>query len=1151
MLQAIFQSWQRRRPFGSLALVLLLLIGALVLLFSSSASRASAKSKNGLTVVESNARHLVVELNLPDLHIVPSASAGSRYSDISIPDWGYTNLPGKPRLPVLGTLVGIPQGAQVALRVLEDETAGQPLDTPPSPAPTLRFDSTVPDEMPGEPSIEYNADGSAYQGDASYPAEPWTLSQPQSWRSQRVVKLEFHPVLYNPAHGALELHKRVRVELDFHTPEGAAPASLGQHVAEGNLEVLFRANLINYKQARAWRTNRVETDAPPSAPAPSAGGAWYKIEVNADGMYALTCSALSSAGINLGAMPLDSVQLWRGNAQLALSVQDTGTSNVCDGTDQIVFYGQAAQSIYTDSNVYWLTFGGAAGKRMVVHNDTTTAGVPVSFSDVLTIEENHYYLSQFPFSETGDHWYWNFVPNVSVSPYVPYRDYPFNLDNPLTGGNATLHVSLAGFSISPHLTTISINGTTVGSPESWSSNIIHEFDVSFDSALLHAGSNTIRLTEGYNYPPNLIYVNKFILTYPRDYVAVSDQLHFTQATDGQWKYRVNNFSTQSVAAFDVTDPLNAIAITPSVNGTGPYLVRFTETTNGTRDYRVLSTAQYRSPLRITPDTPSTWRTTANGADYIIITPAVFRAAVQPLADFRASQGLRVAMVDVQDIYDEFSGGVVSADAIHDFLAYTYANWQTPHPAYVLLVGDGNFNFKGYLNPYTAEVNYIPPYMKLVDPWIGVTASDNRYVSLDAGSTLPSMAIGRFPALSATDVTAMVNKTINYESNPAPGAWRNQVLFVSDTAYTSSGAVEAAGNFWNLSDAVAGSSTYVPAPLVIDRAYFSACNSATYPQCKRPYSMYTTAGATHSAALAAINSGRLLVNYVGHSSITQWRGALLTAADATTIANGSYLPIMAPMTCYDGYFIQPGVASIAEGWLQRANGGAVASWAATGQGIAAGHDFLDRGLFLALFGQNSKRLGPAAMSGKMYLWLNGGGANLDLIDTYNLLGDPALKLPSRYVPPTPTPTFTASNTPTRTNTFTATTTRTNTPLATNTPTRTNTPIATRTNTTLPTKTRTNTPGPSRTPTKAPTKTPTKGPTKTPTKAPTKTPTKGPTKTPTKGPTKTPTKAPTKTPTKIPGTLLILPPELYRQETFVLLPPASTKAPVVGISIPVRI
>ncbi len=85
----------------------------------------------------------------------------------------------------------------------------------------------------------------------------------------------------------------------------------------------------------------------------------------------------------------------------------------------------------------------------------------------------------------------------------------------------------------------------------------------------------------------------------------------------------------------------------------------------------------------------------NGADYILITHPDFYDAVQPLADYRHGQGLRVKRIDVQDVYDEFNAGLADPEAIRSFLEYAYTNWQAPAPAYVVLVGDGNVDPKNY------------------------------------------------------------------------------------------------------------------------------------------------------------------------------------------------------------------------------------------------------------------------------------------------------------------------------------------------------------------------------------------------------------------------------------------------------------------------
>jgi hypothetical protein len=42
-------------------------------------------------------------------------------------------------------------------------------------------------------------------------------------------------------------------------------------------------------------------------------------------------------------------------------------------------------------------------------------------------------------------------------------------------------------------------------------------------------------------------------------------------------------------------------------------------------------------------------------------------------------------------------------------------------------------------------------------------------------------------------------------------------------------------------------------------------------------------------------------------------------------------------------------------------------------------------------QSARQMGAATVMGKVNLWTNGAGLNRDLIDTFILLGDPALHL----------------------------------------------------------------------------------------------------------------------------------------------------------------
>ena len=188
-------------------------------------------------------------------------------------------------------------------------------------------------------------------------------------------------------------------------------------------------------------------------------------------------------------------------------------------------------------------------------------------------------------------------------------------------------------------------------------------------------------------------------------------------------------------------------------------------------------SHWLKPQGILVDNPSDLHNPENGADYIIISHGDFITDVQPLADWRASQGLRVKVVDVQDIYDEFSFGLLDPQAIHDFLAYTYDYWQRPAPAYVLLVGDGNYDFKNYMG-YNDRI-FIPPYLADVDQFMGETVANNYYVSVSGDDPLPDMYLGILPVRTRSGAASVVDKILAYEQNPPQNTWNQTAMFVAD------------------------------------------------------------------------------------------------------------------------------------------------------------------------------------------------------------------------------------------------------------------------------------------------------------------------------------------------------------------------------------
>jgi len=512
--------------------------------------------------------------------------------------------------------------------------------------------------------------------------------------------------------------------------------------------------------------------------------------------------------------------------------------------------------------------------------------------------------------------------------------------------------------------------------DTWATQNDYVFDWPLPQSVL-SESSTIRL----EVTGDLDLVKWFEVVYTRDFAADAGVAQFSGDSAGTWKYSVSGFDADPAEVWDVTQPQAPQRILNfEVTGSAPNeTLAFQQQITGERQYVAVTAGAILTPDSIASGAPADLLAPGNAADYIIISHPDFLDAIQPLADYHAAQGLRVNVVNVRDVYDEFSYGIFDPEAIRDFLQYAYTSWTRPAPTYVLLVGDGNYDFKNFTS---SEPNYIPPYLADADPFMGEVAADNRYVAFDSSNGLPEMALGRLPVKTAAETTAIVQKILGYPAS-ATGDWVTKALFVADNA-------DEGGDFPGESDA---SAALLPAFFTIDKTYLPAGQTTSSPGTL----------AARSAILAAINAGRGIVNYVGHSSPNAWAYEdVFDKNSLPSLTNAGRLPFVVSMTCLTGYYIYPlipatpttparDMSSLDEALLRQPGGGAIAVFSPVGKGVTPGHHLLNDGLFKAIFGQHVAEIGLATLQAKAYLYANS-SANRDLIDTYLLFGDPALALP---------------------------------------------------------------------------------------------------------------------------------------------------------------
>ena len=968
----------------------------------------TTRPASGLRIVESTEDTLVLELDVPAYELQTVAAAQEQFQRIAIADATSLALPGKPELPKFSALLGIPSQGRVSIRVLEDsvETMLGRYRVLPAAGPA----PLAGDLQPG--TTQRLPDRAAYASAELYPAEVARVAETAWLRDQHLARVEIYPFQYLAATGTLRWHRHLRIEIKF---EGAGiPDRLAATpAATGPFEQMLRDTLLNYDTARQWRSN---VAAPSVAARSNAVTPRYKIVVDHDGLYRVTYNDLLSAGLVMTSFDPRNLHLTNQGLDVAIEVVGEQDGQFDPG-DYLLFYGQRLRGDllaskhtdeaddwiilngwqpefnakmvekYTNENVYWLETGTAPGWRMTSIDGTPT-GAPMADYYTATVRAEQSLLWKTTHFNDEDTWFWDEIITAFTGHTVT-RTYTTTLSAiaavPLS---ATVRAELTTITPNPppsptYRTIFRLNTVSnVLEDTVWTGLVRHRLQASTPVTMLVEGPNALTLTViAQPLTPNAdLFFDWFEIQYPRRLQAESNQLTFSDQRSGSRQYAAGNFTTATLQVLNISNPWQPQRVVSGsiTSAAGQYTATFQVAASVPVTYFVGGADQFQTPKQISrydpPDLGS-----SNGADYLIITHRDFITSMQTLAAYRAAEGLRVKIIDVDDLYNQFNDGLYHPIAIKNFLKYAYANWQPPAPTYVLLVGDGHWNFKNF-NPakYGTPPNFMPPNLGWVDPYQGEVDTANELVELVGSDPLPDMLVGRLPVNTATEANIVVNKIINYEAQAKSLPYRQRMMFVADNVPDPKNA----GDFVQISNDLIN--TVLPSTYLPDRVYANnySCPPGIGPCPLMNYAITSTMNQT----------GALFVNYIGHASLNRWGDeSFLVNADVATLNNLNRLPIILSMTCLDGYWLYPNSSGLMETMLRAANGGSVASFSPTGLGVSTGHDRLERGLLNAVFQQGFARLGWAAQAGKLELYAS--GQNYDLIDTFTVFGDPALRLPT--------------------------------------------------------------------------------------------------------------------------------------------------------------
>lgn len=679
-----------------------------------------------------------------------------------------------------------------------------------------------------------------------------------------------------------------------------------------------------------------------------------KIAISENGFYFISVDEM----VRVMGLSMEEAMNLIGSNQIRLRCQDQVVA-VLPASDNsgFYFYGEKVGTVYTDDNIYWLD---ATNGRLMSTSKRKT-GKPADanqyFNDSILVEEDYYHLTTILTDLDKDYWFWDYIyPGIKDTKIVTIPTHGIVDDN-----EATLTVTLQGASnasaLLDHHVVIRLNGTVVKESQ-WGGINENSISVSDDiSGLLNDGDNTVEITgiKDSGVPYTIFYVNHVRIDYSRQYTAVDNQV--IAENNGFRVITINGFTSSDINVFDISDPLNPIVLSnlliqADAAAAGHYQVSFK-----TRkpDERYLAVASDEIPSwMMMADQPSTLSDHSNQADYVVITAGYMKDAAQVLAGYRAAQGHTTMVVDIEDIYDEFSYGIKNVEAIRTFLSHAYRNWLIP-PRYVLMAGDGSFDYKDNRGYGDAIV----PGM-LVETPEGLFITDNYFADVIDEDLVPEFVIGRVPAIDADELAAYIQKVIRYEA--FGGDWENNVMLAADKP-------DEGGNFIAGSNEVAN---IIPADISLDIIHLD-----TLP-----------IGTARSRFISGINEGRAFVNFIGHGSPNLiGDDNLFSTGSLPQLDNGDMMPVFTAMTCLAGNFGYPGTDRLNEALVLPATGGAIAMWSPSGYAFNSHSVALSKGFYSARYVNGERVIGNAIFSAQQEFAKQ--GEYLYYLYLYNLIGDPAL------------------------------------------------------------------------------------------------------------------------------------------------------------------
>ena len=697
----------------------------------------------------------------------------------------------------------------------------------------------------------------------------------------------------------------------------------------------FEYNVVANKKSIKAKTSTIKNSV-------LASGNWYKFAIDTTGVFKIDNKFMENLGIDVKSIIPKNIQIYGNGGQMlpfkngdfrynglqenAILVVGEEDNNF-DSNDYILFYAKGPHTwkntksanlsevehqynIFSDKAYYFITIADTPGKRMIAQTKitNTTNQQITTFHDFTFYEKDEINLFA-----AGQQWFGDSYNIENVHSYtIPFN----NID---ASENVIVRVRGVSESSLASQMNVKVNNQSLFSVNFYAKGGLTKAVANKNSGNIQMSGNSVNVEITYNNngnPSAKAYLDYIEILGKKKLVANDKQFSFrnfdVDKTAGIYEYLIEDSSFIS-AVWDITDAINPTVI--SNESTSNNFIFKVE--GGTpKEYIVLNEKDYFVPQKV-EDTQIENQNlhSLNNIDYVIITQDFLKEQAQRLANYHIqNSNLKVQVISLHQIYNEFSSGSPDITAIRDFVKHLYDNATTNKIKYVCLFGDASYDYKDRIG---GNNNIVPVFEAYTSFNLATSfVTDDFYGMMDANEgemnlyERQDVVTGRIPVSEPLQAEKVVDKILSYYNPKSFGDWRTQITLVADD-------IDAFGEevLQNEMEGIADTISVNKPVFNLKKIYMDAYKQQTSSGGNR----YPT---VNTEITNQIEKGTLLIDYFGHGGEDGWAGErILEVSDIQNWKNKYKLNLFITVTCEFSRFDNPLRKTAGEFVLWNENGGA--------------------------------------------------------------------------------------------------------------------------------------------------------------------------------------------------------------------------------------